>query len=98
MANSLVEMNLLVLSYGTISEIPVTGPVPPHTPESLTHIDFYMDDVISALQGDPDHQYQVFDRIFRSLKWLFPSLPGDIKDSVGMKNLLVGEGGCTCVK
>ena len=65
-------MNLLVPSYGTIFDIPETGPVPPHTPESLTHIDCYMDDVISALQGDPYCQHRVFDGTVRDLKWLFP--------------------------
>ena len=39
-ANSLVNSKLPVPSYGAISEIPTTGPAPPHTPESLTHIDF----------------------------------------------------------
>ena len=59
-ANALVDTDLLVLSYGAISDIPETGPpppTPPHTPESLTHIDFYMDDVISAVQGDPYRQH-----------------------------------------
>ena len=38
-ANSLVDTDLPVLSYGAISKIPSTGPVNPHTQESLTHID-----------------------------------------------------------
>ena len=50
MANDLVDTDLPVPSYGAISEIPETGPGPPHTPESLTHIYCYMDDVISAVQ------------------------------------------------
>ena len=45
-ANALADKGLPVPSYGTISKIPETGPGPPHTPESLTHIDCYMDDVI----------------------------------------------------
>ena len=47
--NALVNTDLPVPSYGAISEIPETGPGPPHTPESLTNIDCYMDDVISAV-------------------------------------------------
>ena len=38
-ANAPVNMDLPVPSYGAISEIPETGPDPPHTPEILTHID-----------------------------------------------------------
>ena len=45
-ANALVNTDLPVSSYGAISEIPATGPGAPHTPESLTHIDCYMDDII----------------------------------------------------
>ena len=37
-ANTLVDSDLPVSSYGAIYEIPATGPRPPHTPESLTHI------------------------------------------------------------
>ena len=39
-ANARVNTELPVPSHGAISEIPTTGPAPPHTPESLTHIDF----------------------------------------------------------
>ena len=52
-ANALVDSELPVPEYGAISKIPSTGPGPPHTPESLTHIDCYMDDVISVVQGGP---------------------------------------------
>ena len=69
--NTLVDIDLSVPSYVAISEIPVTGTGPPHTPESLTHIDCYIDDVISAVQGFPDRQHQVFDGTVRALKWLF---------------------------
>ena len=57
-----------------------------------------MDDVISAVQGGPDCQHRVFDGTVRALKWLFPSLPGDLKDLVGMKRLGAGEGGWNCSK
>ena len=97
-ANALVNSELPVLSYVTISEIPPNRSVPPHTPERLTHIYCYMGDVISVLQGGPYRQHRVFDGTVRALKWLFPSLPGELKDSVSVKNLVAGEGDCTCVK
>ena len=50
-ANALVDTDLPVQSYGAISKIPVTGPGPPHTPDSLIYIDFYMSDVISTVRG-----------------------------------------------
>ena len=91
-ANALVNSELTVPSYVTISNIPATGPAPPHIPERITHIYCYMDGVISVVQGGPDLQHQVFDGKVRALKWLFPSLPGDLKDSVSVRNLVVGEG------
>ena len=74
------------------------GLAPPHTPESLTHIDYYINDVISVVQGGPDCQHRVFYGTFRALKWLFPSLLGELKDSVSVKNILAGEGDWTCAK
>ena len=56
-ANALVDTDLSVLSYGAISDILVTGLGAPHTPESLTHNDYYMDDIISAVQGGPNFQH-----------------------------------------
>ena len=91
-ANSLVDTDLLVLSYGAIYEIPATNPPPPHTPDSLTHIYFYMYDVLSAVQGVPDRQHRVFGSTVRALRWLFLSLLGEIKYSATVKTLVVGEG------
>ena len=50
-ANDLVHTSLPVPAYGAILEIPETGPGPHHTIYSLTHIDCYMDDVITEVQG-----------------------------------------------
>ena len=48
---ALVHTLLPVPAYVSISEIPETGPVPPRTLDSLTHIDCYMDNVITAVHG-----------------------------------------------
>ena len=81
-----------------ISEIPAAGLGLRHTPKSLNHIDWYMDEVISAVQGGTYRQYRVFDGTVCALKQLFPSLPGELKDSARVKNILAGEGDWTCVK
>ena len=49
-------------------------------------------------RGGAYSQHQLFDCTVRVLKWLFLSLPEDLKDSVSMKKLLAGEDDCTCVK
>ena len=50
-ANALVDTDLPVPAYGDISALRATEPGPPHTTESRTHIDCYMDGVISVVQG-----------------------------------------------
>ena len=84
-ANTLIYT---VPPYGEISNIPATVLGPPNTPESLTHIYCNMDNVILAVQWGPDCQHQFFGGTVRALKWIFPSLPGDLKDSVSVKNIL----------
>ena len=59
---------------------------PPDTCESLTYIDCYMDNVISAEQRGPERQRRVFYGTVRTLKCLFPSLLVESKYPVGVKN------------
>ena len=87
-SNALLDTDLPFLAYKAISDLPSMEPVPPHTRRSLTHIDCYMDDVISAVHVRTERRHQVFDRILCALKWLFPSIPGEAKDSVIVKKLL----------
>ena len=97
--NALMDTELSILAYGSISKIPSTVLAPPpHTHQILSHIDCFMDDVISVVQGRLECQHRVFDGTVHSLKWLFPSLPGDSKDLVIVKKLLAGEGEWTCIK
>ena len=56
MANALVDTYLPIPSYGVIFGISVTLLGPSHTPDSLTHIDCYMYDVISVVKGGSDCQ------------------------------------------
>ena len=97
-ANALIDTDLPVPAYGAISDLPSTGPVPPHTRRNLAHIDCYLNDIISVVQGGPERQHQVFNRKVCTLKCLFPSLPRESKDSVSVKKLLAGEGGWTCFR
>ena len=56
-ANTLVEADLPVPSYGAIYALPATEQGPPYTLESLSHIYCYMDDIISAVQGGAEQQH-----------------------------------------
>ena len=91
-------MFLPVPGHGAIAKIPKTGAGLSHTLDSLTQIDYYMDDLITAVQVGSKQQHQFFDITARQLKWLLPSLPGETKDSMSVKKLWAGEGDWTCVK
>ena len=56
-SNALVNTYLPVRDYGAISDLPSTGPVPPHTHRILAYIDCHMDDVIYAVQGGGKRQH-----------------------------------------
>ena len=66
--NSLVNKELPVPAYGGITKIPATGTNVTWAQQSLTHIDCYMDDVISVVQGGTKRQHQVFDGTVCALK------------------------------
>ena len=75
-ASALMDTALPVLNNGAISNIPDTGPGPPQDHASRTHIDFYMYDVISTVQGRLDQKKQLFDGNVSTLKWIFPYMTG----------------------
>ena len=50
------------------------------------------------VQGVSDLQQRVFGGTVRALKWIIPSLPGELKESASVKNIVTGEGDWNCVK
>ena len=76
---TMVDTDLPVLSYGAIFDLLSTGMGPPHTWRILTHIDCYMDDVISAVQVGPEQQHRVFDITVHAINWLSPHFQGKPK-------------------
>ena len=48
--------------------------------------------MITEVQGGTERQFQFFDGTVRALKWLFPSLTMESKESVSVNNLKAGEG------
>ena len=74
-SNSLVHTPLLVPGYEAIVKTPKAGTGKPHTLDRLTHIEYYMDKVIAAVQGGTEQQRKVFDVTVRAFKWFLPSFP-----------------------
>ena len=66
---------------GAIANAPTTGsPQPLHMQERLAHIEYYMDDATSVVQGRTGRKHRVFEGTVRDLKWILPYLLGDTKD------------------
>jgi hypothetical protein len=51
-----------------------------------------MDDLNCVAQGNPDQQTRVTELVLRSIKETYPSIPGELKDSVSLKKALAGDG------
>ena len=72
---AMVSKYLYIQLYGDIANIYKTDEGPPHTPRSITHINFYMDEIITAYQGSTKNQYHVIYDITQDLKFLSTLLP-----------------------
>ena len=57
-----------------------------------------MDDFMALTQGDRDQQERVTELLLRAIKEIFPSVPGEFKDSVSLKKALQGDGSWLPVK
>ena len=91
--NALVDADLPVTAYGAISALSTTEPTPPPpTPRQASPIlnVIWMTSRLWYKEG-AEQQHRVFDSTFRVLKWIFPSLPGESRDSVLVNKLLAGE-------
>jgi len=56
----------------------------------LQYTDVYMGGSISFIQGDPTQQHRIFELVLQAIKETYPSIPGEIEDSVSLKNLWEG--------
>ena len=56
-----------------------TAPAPTASSDCLQCTEVYMDDLLSATEGDRTQQQQVSELTLRALKEMFPSLPAEAK-------------------
>ena len=96
--NALIHAVLPEPGYGVIAKTPYTGMGKPHTLDSLTLIKCHMDALVTAVQGWPGWKCPVFDGTIRSLKLIFLSFPGKMKELVSVKKLWAEVGNWTHIK
>ena len=75
-----------------------TKPAPTASSAPLQCTKVYMDDLLSATQGDRTQQQRVSKITLRALKEIFPSLPAETKDLISLKKALQGDGDWTTTK
>ena len=97
-ANNLFDADLPVPAYGAVSAIQVTDPPPPIPRRASPIYTVIWMTASPRCKVGSERQHRVFDSTVRALKWIFPSLPGEAKDSVSVKKLLAGEGDWESVK
>ena len=91
MSNSLVDVLFLVPCYGDFSKIINTGAGLSQTPYNLTHIDSYMNYVVTMVQVRMYCHTQVFDGTVQYIKWIFSYFPYKSNYSTRFKKILVGD-------
>ena len=95
-SNTIVNTLLLVTCYGDRTNTPNIDIGPQHSPDILTHIHCYTNDIIVDVQGGIERKYQVFDDNFQALKWILIFLPNNDKESLIFMKIMAGEGDYTC--
>ena len=75
-----------------------TSPSPTASAKRLQAVEVYMDDLMGATQGDPTQQRRATEIMLRAIKEVFPSVVGELKDSVSIKKALQGDGSWSWMK
>ena len=68
-----------------------TSPDPKASATRLQCTKVFMDDLMSATQGNRPQQERVTELTLWALKEIFPSLPAKVKDSVSLKKAMQGD-------
>ena len=64
----------------------------------MQYINIYMDNLICANQGGASQQHRILVLTLCTLKKIFPSVPGEIKDSTSLKKRLARDWGWKTTK
>ena len=75
-----------------------TSPSPTASAKRLQAVEVYMDDLMGATQGDPTQQRRATEIMLKAIKEVFPSVVGELKDSVSIKKALQGGGSWSWMK
>ena len=78
--------------YPSINSTYSTRPSPTASPSHLQHTNTYMEDLLCLSQGDPLQETRVTKLAIHDIKYIFPSLHSETKDSVSLNKSLAGGG------
>ena len=67
-------------------------PSPSVCPTRLQYIYVYMDNINCLTQEDQSQQHCFTEIVLRALKSMYPSIPGEMKDSISLKKAVTGDG------
>ena len=95
-----INVNHLVRLYDAITSVSTYGPTRHlyHIVTSLTsspyrpqYTDVYIDDINCITKSDATQQHHISELVLLALKDIYPWVPGETKESVGIKKALVGD-------
>ena len=67
-------------------------PSPSAGSNRFQYADVYMDDINCLTQGDEQQQQRVTEIVLRTLKLVYPTVNGELKDSISLKKAKEGDG------
>ena len=88
-AYALYPISLFAI-YPPTAKVYHTSTAPPVYPNRMQYINVYMDNLIFTNQGGAAQQHMVLYLTLCTLKEIFPSVPGEIKDLASPKKGLAG--------
>ena len=68
------------------------SPSPSAGPNRLQYADVYMDDINCLTQGDTYQQKRVTEIVLSEIKSVYPTVEGELKDSISLKKAKAGDG------
>ena len=92
LANTAFRSELDPAPYQPTADLYTATPSPSAGPHRLQYADVYMDDINCLTQGDVHQQRRVTEIVLDKLKLVYPTVKGELKDSISLKKARAGDG------
>ena len=93
LADIVFRSNLKIpLAYPPTANLYHSSPSPTAGPDRLQYADMYMDGINCLTQREDQQQQRLTEIVLRTLKSVYPTVDGELKDSISLKKVKAGDG------